>query len=322
MLEESLSGGGDGGKDMDIVIESSEDIPLAEVDDEIGRELSEVPIDMPLKRHRSVDKTESNLEAPEAIQIGSSQIDHASGKAETILSTELGLFSEFSADSRMVALQAFESPLLSRQYRTFDGSNLFDTCASVDLSCVDVSNTAYSDVAFIYLKRLLESFSDMKDVGSSMLIAHLKLSLRTALAMSKIDMFENKPMSKVTIIISTPNPLEGLPVTVEIPRPLWLYLSFTLALDVSKGPNDVATAQERLLLELISELHRRGGPSPLYDNVILIIVSRLLQKTQLRPLAKPFILSLPKIPDELTCLLKLVSETGTRSVINKVRFLF
>ena len=137
--------------------------------------------------------------------------------------------------------------------------------------------------------------------------------------MSKIDILENKPMSKVTIVVSTPNPLEGLPLTVDIPRPLWLYLSFTLALDVSKGSNVFATAQERLISELISELHRRGGPSQLYDNIILIIVSRLLQKAQLRQLAKPFILSLPKIPDELICLLKLISETGTRSTSGKVR---
>jgi len=314
-----------GSEGMEVVVENTDDLPLSEVDDEIGREISDAPdIIMPIKRHRS-EQSDVNTSAQEVSTVisSSSATEKLPSKTETLLSAELGFFSDSAPEVRMIRLQAFENPSLERQFKTLDDTNRFDCCSTVELSCLDTPLSVYSDVAFTYLKRLLESYSEMKDLGHIMLNAHLKLCLRTTLAMSKIYIFENKPMSNIPIIVSTSAIIDGFPPNVEIPRPLWLYISFVLSLDIPKKLNttvsgDIITPHEHLLVELTSELYRRGGASPLYESTVLVIISRLLQKTKLRILAKPFLLSLPKVSDELMSLLKLIAETGSRAEVGKV----
>jgi len=275
-------------------------------------------------------------------------------KNEVVLSTELGFFQDFPSAQKLIGISAIEtaattaavssidprrkskekvqaskSVVAARSVKTMKADdNHFDANTSTDLTMLNVSKETYSEIAMASLKRLLDSIKIMQSLGKAMVIAHLKSVLRTTLVMSNVELQDDKQLEIIEIIVNTPSGpdfdlslLDTISRTVTLPRPLWLYISFALGCEPStdRSLGDFADPRQYLLRELMLELYRRGGCSPLYENVCMVLISRLIQRKTLRVLANSIIPLLPEVPVRVLSLLKLVADLGSRATVGKAQ---
>ena len=255
--------------------------------------------------------------------------------SELILSADLGFFPSNLENVKLVSLNAFDTnnshkDLITRENTTLYSMNAYDSSNNVNLKFHDASQDAYSDTGLMGLKKLLEYIDEISIFGIPYILAHLKLSIRTAITMSLLDLQNDKLGSKVEIISVLPLVESEKEVLflknyseIILPRPLWMYLTFAFGYErksesgVDLGPFSQPSGY--FIVELMREIFRRGGNgSPIYEHLSCIIFSRLIQKKSFRQLATLIIPSLPAIPECALTLLKLVADLGTRNISNQV----
>jgi hypothetical protein len=242
---------------------------------------------------------------------------------DTELSLELGEFPEISNNLSLATLSSNASTALVLNPITCD---------------------IYRDLATTTLQKMLESFSEIKIYGNKIKLSHIKISMRMVISLSLNELDTDSLGSKVFIISSLSTNSSkfnvGVPMDVDIPRPLWLALSFILTVyreeynsalarlrDSKKGKhnkdhNVKSTLEDKvdMLLILMNELYTYitdesdEKNNMLYESSCLIIISRILQNLHLRSLAKNIIMGLPFIPLSSLSLLNLLTNTGSRAI--------
>ena len=253
-------------------------------------------------------------------------------KNETVLSSELGLFTQISSNTvQMLHMKAGKNPTITkgskdngapRKVKTLTNASQFDFDSTIDLALLrNLSGEDYGAVAVASLKRLLESIHTWQQYGQALLLAHLKLALRTTLSMSNLQLQEGKELKEILVVATTPTNLEfdkslldGVPPSVSLPQPLWLYLSFFLGCDASTDSTlgVLMDPREYMIKELLIELYRRGGGrSPIYEHACLVVISRVIQRKPLRHLINAIFSALPEVPTSILSLLNLVAVSGS-----------
>ena len=204
-----------------------------------------------------------------------------------------------------------------------------------NLIAISQTTDFVSQMAATTMQRTLESFYQMTGEGPTALKAHTLLCVRVALTMAKLDEeSENIGNVKTPIFALLPpnisvSMIEGIPQHVNIPKSVWLLLSFALSPTKEVGTaknvrekqsNLCNSVREKLCLvvELLNQLHSRAVTEnrvrcqELYDDIALLILSRFMQNVNLRELTSPFFVAMPAVPQSCLLLLKLLMFTGTK----------
>lgn len=241
---------------------------------------------------------------------------------DTELASELAEFPDIAADTRLAHI-----PI---------GTN-----ESV-LKLIPPESKLCNDMSLASLSRILESFNDLRMYGPTAIQAHAHVAVRSVILMSIVDMLNEKTVPVFIIssydLNTISNLADDIPLEINLPRPLWLFLSFILTHHQDEAGKALAKLRQarkignqnsvddkiELLIILLRELHSRvdsenntaGLENPcasLYEFCCLVIVSRLLQNVHLRPLAKKVFTSLNYLPLTILKLLKLLTHTGTKA---------
>ena len=244
---------------------------------------------------------------------------------DTELASELAEFPDISPDTRLAHI-----PI---------GTN-----ESV-LKLIPPETKLCTDMSLVSLSRILESFNDLKMYGPTAIQAHAHVAVRSVILMSIVDLLNDNTVPVFIIssydVNTISNLADDIPLEINLPRPLWLFLSFILTYHQDETGKALAKLRQarkignqnsvddkmELLIILLRELHSRvvdendsaGLENPcasLYEFCCLVIVSRLLQNIHLRPLAKKVFTSLNYLPLTILKLLKLLTHTGAKAGSN------
>ena len=176
-------------------------------------------------------------------------------------------------------------------------------------------------------------------------LVHKKLCVRATLSLAAIDMIEQRNHVTVEVISALPALqdevlLVGAPVSVQIPRSVWLLISF--ALDQSESQKlvpghlsakqqhqrlvDITKSKLSFLMMMLKELYDREIAckeemneveatrcKDLYDKASAVILGRFLQNVHLREFIRPFFMLLPRFSYSCLSLVRLLAYTGTRT---------
>ena len=121
---------------------------------------------------------------------------------------------------------------------------------------VILSEEAEQNMAMSSLMVLLDNFASILASGREpAALAHKKLSVRATLSLAAVDVAEHRNYVTVEIISALPALqdevlLAGAPVSVQIPRSVWLLISFALDMTESQKlvPKYLSAKQQHLRL--------------------------------------------------------------------------
>ena len=149
--------------------------------------------------------------------------------------------------------------------------------ASLSMKTVTQSAEAAQTLALSSLEGLLDNFAPIRASGREpAALTHKKLCVRAALSLAAVDVEEDRNYVAVEIISALPALqdevlLIGAPVSVQMPRSVWLLISFALDLAESEKlvPGTLSAKQQHLklmditrsklsfLMMLLKEVHDR-----------------------------------------------------------------
>eukprot|EP01041_Mallomonas_annulata_P002034 gene2034-3952_t len=188
-------------------------------------------------------------------------------------------------------------------------------------------------------------------------VFQFQISIRLVLTLTRAELDSGRPLMKVPIVTSSMSALaidnaNKIPRHVGLPRPLWIFashiLSSGLASSGSKGSmtSSSFSLPTELLSALLRELYTRASTLSssslssddtdsssassaetkeedyfcLYDSLCLALLTRFLQRRDLRPFAQTFLELLPVIPSSSVSLVGLVAMYGSKSAPNVPSF--
>lgn len=284
----------------------------------------------------ALDSLESEIKRAKHEEAGREREAAASSSSSTpgaVAETELA--SQFAGKT--------EAP--TRLMKIVAGGKKWGGSGSLSMKPVIQSEEATQTLVVSSLVGLLENFASIRASNREpAALAHKKLCVRATLSLAGVDIAENRNQVAVEIVSALPALqdevlLAGAPVSVQLPRSVWLLISFALDLTESQKlvPGLLSAKQQHLqlvditksklsfLMMMLREVCEREQACveamkeveaarcrDLYDSASAAILGRLLQNVQLREFIRPFFMLLPRFPHNCLSLLRLLAYTGTK----------
>lgn len=184
----------------------------------------------------------------------------------------------------------------------------------------------YSDMSMDSLHRILEGILDCKKKGiQTGLAGRVQLAVRLVLSLSMAEVFSLRALTDVIIVAKSGPDGSNLPPYVPLPRPLWLFVCFALGGGASRA---LSKADKDLLTTMSSTLYQASNSSgsrtssaldastfmnwaAVYEEYCLAILSRVVQRRDLRYFSKDVLRIFPYFPHSCLRLLSGIMRHGS-----------
>lgn len=188
------------------------------------------------------------------------------------------------------------------------------------------TDAVYSDMSMESLHRLLEGIMDSKKKQMQIgLPGRIRLAVKLVLSLSLAEVFSLRPLTEVNLVAKAGPSHSDLPQSVPLPRPLWLFVCFALgggggSRALSKADKDLLTAMSDALYQASCRSDSRSSAlldtsivdwERVYEGYCLAILSRVVQRRDLRYFNRDVLFTFPYIPLSCVRLLSNVLSNGS-----------